>query len=110
MFAATSTGGSATGRRGATVVVVDDDASIRTALARLLYGDGYDVEAYASSAEMLARPVRDTPTCLVLDVRMPELDGLALQDHLRTAGRDPAIVFLSGYGDVRTSVRAMKMP
>jgi len=106
--AATPTGRSLAGRRDATVVVVDDDASVRTALARLLDADGYDVEVYASSAEILARPVDDTPTCLVLDVRMPGLDGLALQEHLHAAGRDPAIVFLSGYGDVPTSVRAMK--
>jgi FixJ family two-component response regulator len=94
--------------RDATVIVVDDDASVRTALARLLRADGYAVEVYASAAEMLARQTGDAPTCLVLDLRMPDVDGLALQDRLRAGGHDPAIVFLSGHGDVATTARAMK--
>lgn len=96
------------GPRRALVRVVDDDASVRTALARLLRADGYDVELFATAADLLARGASDRPTCLVVDVRMPDVDGLALQERLRTAGHEPAIVFLTGYGDVATTVRAMK--
>lgn len=95
-------------QRDARVLVVDDDRSVRTALTRLLRADGYDVAAFASAAELLRHDFDDRPTCLILDVCMPELDGLTLQTRLGAAGRDPAIVFLSGHGDVPTSVRAMK--
>ncbi len=92
----------------ARVVVVDDDQSVRTSLARLLRTAGYDVEALASAREFLARPPEEAPACLVLDVRMPGLTGLELQGLLATTGRRSAIVFITGYLDVRTSVSAMK--
>jgi FixJ family two-component response regulator len=92
----------------ALVVVVDDDASLRRSLARLLRADDLDVATFASAAAFLAAPLLDRPTCLVLDVRMPEIGGLDLQARLRAAGRDPAIVFLTGHGDVPASVAAMK--
>jgi FixJ family two-component response regulator len=90
------------------VVVVDDDPSVRKSLARLIGTAGHDVEAVASAREFLARPRTERPSCLVLDVRMPDLTGLELQQALADAGRLVSIVFITGYGDVRTSVTAMK--
>jgi FixJ family two-component response regulator len=93
---------------GARVVVVDDDRSVRTSLARLLRTAGYEVEALASAREFLARPPEDTTACLVLDVRLPGLTGLELQALLADADRRPGIVFITGHLDVPTSVSAMK--
>ena len=90
------------------VVVVDDNPSVRKSLARLVKAAGYDVEALASAREFLARPPHDGPCCMVLDVRMPGLTGLELQETLTTADRRLSIVFITGYGDVRTSVTAMR--
>jgi FixJ family two-component response regulator len=91
------------------VFVVDDDAGVRKAVSRLLGVHGFAVESFASAREFAAHAeLPDRPSCLVLDVRMPELDGLDLQDHIRRAGLDVAIVFLTGHGDVPTTVRAMK--
>ena len=90
------------------VVVVDDDRSVRTSLARLVRTAGYEVEALASAREFLARPPGDTPACLVLDVRLPGLTGLELQALLADTARRPPIVFITGHLDVPTSVSAMK--
>ena len=90
------------------VFVVDDDASVRRSLARLIRNSGYEVEAFASVGEFLARAAYDGPCCLVLDVRMPGLTGLDLQEALRAAGQRLSIVFITGYRDVPVSVRAMK--
>jgi FixJ family two-component response regulator len=91
------------------VFVVDDDAAVRKAVSRLLGVHGFAVESFASAREFEAQAeLPNRPSCLVLDVRMPELDGLGLQDHIRRAGLDVAIVFLTGHGDVPTTVRAMK--
>lgn len=91
-----------------TVFVVDDDASVRKALERLLHAAGYAVETFASSAEYLQRAPFGGLGCLVLDVRMPDMDGLQLQEALaRDAGSLP-IVFLTGHGDIPTSVKAMR--
>jgi FixJ family two-component response regulator len=90
------------------VLVVDDDASVRRSLARLLSAAGYRVEVFASAKEVLARPPGDTPACLVLDVRMPGLDGLELQRALTAAGAGFSTVFITGYGDVSIGVDAMK--
>lgn len=92
----------------ARVIVVDDDPSVRTSLARLVKTAGYEVEALASAREFLARPPADPPACLVLDVRLPGLTGLELQGLLATTGRRPAIVFITGHPDVPASVSAMK--
>ena len=97
-----------TTRPAARVVVVVDDRSVRTSLARLVRNAGYEVEALASAREFLARPPTDAPACLVLDVRMPGLTGLELQELLATTGRRLAIVFISGHLDVPASVSAMK--
>lgn len=90
------------------VFVVDDDPSVRRSLTRLLKGSGFEVEVFASVREFLARAPHEGPSCLVLDVRMPGLTGLDLQDALAETRRPLSIVFVTGYGDVRESVRAMK--
>jgi FixJ family two-component response regulator len=90
------------------VFVVDDDASVRKSLARLVKNAGYAVETFTSVREFLARPPYDGPSCLVLDVRMPGLTGLDLQEALRTTGQRLSIVFITGWGDIRASVKAMK--
>ena len=93
---------------GALVGIVDDDPSVRKGLARLVKGAGYRVEVFASAREFLARPQQEDPSCLLLDVRMPGLTGLELQEALAIAGRRMSIVFVSGHGDVVGSVKAMK--
>ena len=90
------------------VFVVDDDPSVRKSLMRLVRTAGHDAEPFASAREFLARPPYDGPCCLVLDVRMPGLTGLALQEALAAAGHRLSIVFITGYRDVRVSVKAMK--
>jgi FixJ family two-component response regulator len=92
----------------ATVFVVDDDLGLREAVAGLVRSAGLDVQLFPSAQEFLARAPRDVPGCLVLDVRMPGLSGLDLQSRMADLGLDIPIVFISGYGDVPTSVRAMK--
>jgi FixJ family two-component response regulator len=93
---------------GPLVFVVDDDASVRKSLARLVKAAGYEAEAFASVGEFLARRPYDGPCCLVLDVRMPGRTGLDLQEALRAAGQRLSIVFITGYRDVPVSVKAMK--
>src|SRR5512138_1169350 len=90
------------------VYVVDDDASFRRAMFRLLRSADLTVQTHASAQEFLDQPDTDRPSCLILDVRMPGPSGVDLQDVLREAGRDIPIVFVTGHGDVPTSVRAMK--
>lgn len=92
----------------ATVFVVDDDASIREALAALIKSAGLKVQAFASAHEFLDRPPADVPGCLVLDVRLPGLSGLELQSRMAELDLEIPIVFITGHGDVPTSVRAMK--
>jgi len=92
----------------AAVFVVDDDASVREALKGLLRSVGFAVEAFASAQEFLARPPSDLPGCLVLDVGLPGLSGLDLQQRMAEMKREIPIVFITGRGDVPTSVRAMK--
>jgi FixJ family two-component response regulator len=91
-----------------TVFVVDDDASVRGALARLLDSAGYQTETFASAEGFLAQSRFDAPGCILLDVRMPGLNGLELQQALAAADRQLPIVFITGHGDVPMSVRAMK--
>jgi len=92
----------------AAVFVVDDDASVRDALRSLLRSAGFAVETFASAREFLARPPSDLPGCLVLDVGLPDLSGLDLQQRLADMSRTIPIVFITGQGDIPTSVRAMK--
>ncbi|HJR00127.1 MAG TPA: response regulator [Methylomirabilota bacterium] len=90
------------------VFLVDDDASVRKSLARLVKTAGYEAELFASVRDFLARAPYDGPCCLVLDVRMPGLTGLDLQEALRVAGQRLSIVFITGHRDVPASVKAMK--
>jgi RNA polymerase sigma factor (sigma-70 family) len=90
------------------VCVVDDDPSVRRGLTRLIKAARHEVEAFASARDFLARPPHDGPCCLVLDVRMPGLTGPELQEMLVSTGRRLSIIFITGYGDVRTGVKAMK--
>ena len=90
------------------VLVVDDDPSVRKSLSRLLESADYAVEAFASAGEFLARGPHPGPCCLVLDVKMPGLTGIQLQEMLAATGRRMSIVFVSGHADVPTSVKAMK--
>ncbi len=92
-----------------TVFVVDDDDSVRRSLARLLKSAGYHTESFASATGFLAHGrLHACPACLVLDLRMPGLTGLDLQARLREQRSPLALVFITGHGDVPTSVRAMK--
>jgi FixJ family two-component response regulator len=90
------------------VYVVDDDESVRRALARLIRGAGHGVETFASAAAFLESPAATHPACLVLDVRLPGASGLDLQSALAEAGRSMPIIFITGYASVPMSVRAMK--
>ena len=90
------------------VFVVDDDLSVRKGLSRVLASADYAVEVFASAGEFLARAPHAGPCCLVLDVRMPGLTGMQLQEMLAAAGRRMSIVFVTGHADVPTSVKAMK--
>jgi len=89
------------------VFVVDDDVSVRESLELLIKSAGWQPELFASAREFLSRPRAAVPSCLVLDVSLPELDGLELQRHLSDRNALP-IVFITGHGDIPTSVRAMK--
>lgn len=91
-----------------TVWVVDDDAAVRRSLKRLLGASGYAVETFASAKELLETPAPAGPACVVLDVRMPGMTGPQLFDRMAESGLAMPVVFLTGYGDVPTGVRAMK--
>ena len=91
-----------------TVLVVDDDASVREALSDLFQSVGLMVEVYASAQEFLKNERPEGPGCLVLDVRLPGKSGLDFQQELSAANINLPIVFLTGHGDIPMSVRAMK--
>jgi FixJ family two-component response regulator len=90
------------------VFVVDDDASLREALEMLLVNAGWKVELFASAQEFLNREVVAVPRCLILDVNLPDLDGLALQERLSRSRHEMPIIFITGYGSIPMTVRAMK--
>jgi Response regulator len=90
------------------VFVVDDDVSVRESLESLFHSVGWQVEVFASAQEFLARPPVLAPSCLVLDVSLPDLSGLALQKRLVGERADMPVVILTGYGDVPMAVEAMK--
>jgi FixJ family two-component response regulator len=91
-----------------TVFVVDDDGTVRNALARLIRSHGMQVQTFASAREFLQCQRPDGPACLILDVRLTGEDGLRVQAALRTAAWRPPIIFLTGYGTVPLCVRAMR--
>jgi len=90
------------------VFVVDDDISVRESLELLLRCEGWEPETFASAQEFLCRPRPLVPNCLVLDVSLPGLNGVDLQERLALERTDMPIIFITGHGDVPTSVRAMK--
>jgi FixJ family two-component response regulator len=93
----------------ATVFLVDDDASVRRALARLIKSAGHNVQTFASAREFLDTSAdAEEAACLILDVRMPGLTGIDLQRELQTMNRNLPIVFITGHGDIPMSVKAMK--
>ena len=89
------------------VFVVDDDVSVRESLELLIQAAGWRVETFASAADFLSRGVPPVPRCLVLDVTLPGLNGLELQQQLAER-RDMPIIFITGHGDIPMSVQAMK--
>ena len=94
---------------GAPVIhIVDDDASFRTAISRVLKASGYEAAAYESAACFLCDIEKASPGCILLDVRMPALGGLQLQEELAKLQRGWPIIFMTGHGDIPTSVRAIK--
>ena len=90
------------------VFLIDDDPGVRRSLSRVLREEGFEVRGYESAEAFLARPDTTTRGCLVLDVTMPGLDGLELQRQLSEEKLRMPIIFLTGYGDIPMSVRAMK--
>ena len=91
------------------VHIVDDDASFRTAIERRLKRAGYEVATYASAQHLLEQlPSEDVPSCILLDVQMPGLDGPALQSRLSELGSTLPIIFLTGHPDIPTTVRTIK--
>jgi FixJ family two-component response regulator len=93
---------------GPIIHIVDDDKSFRTAVGRLLEASGYKVVGYASGAEVLASPRLDEPGCILLDLQMPGLDGLELQQRLCEEAPLLPIVFVSGHGSIEATVHAVK--
>ncbi|HVN25027.1 MAG TPA: response regulator transcription factor [Syntrophorhabdales bacterium] len=91
-----------------TIFIVDDDASMRTALSYLLQSAGYEVEAFASAEEFLGREHYDGVGCIILDVRMPGLSGMELQEKLTGSDYRMPIIFLTGHGELPMGVQAMK--
>jgi FixJ family two-component response regulator len=90
------------------VAVVDDNASVRKSLARLLEAEGLHAKTYASAEEFLEAGRPESPACLILDVRMPDKSGLELQDMITGTEHSLPIIFITGHGDVPMTVRAMK--
>jgi FixJ family two-component response regulator len=93
---------------GPLVYLLDDEPAVLKALTRLLHAQGFRVQAYASAGEFFAGFAPGEPACLVLDLAMPEMDGLAVQGRLVHEGQDLGIVFLTAHGDLPQSVRAIK--
>jgi FixJ family two-component response regulator len=91
-----------------TVHVVDDDDSFLRSMGRRLRGHGYTVETYRSVADFLLRPNPQAPGCVLTDLQMPHRDGFELQDRLTESSNPLPVVFVTGKGDIRTSVRAIK--
>ena len=95
-------------RSDSTVFVIDDDAAVRTVLKELFESVGLKVQLFSSGNAFLEAPVMDTPCCLVLDVRLPGMSGLKLQEELTKAEVHVPIIFLTAHGDIHMAVGAMK--
>jgi FixJ family two-component response regulator len=90
------------------VLVVDDDISVRESLELLLRHEGFDVETFVSAQEFLARPPVTVPSCLLLDISLPGLNGLELQKLVAVERHEMPIIFITGHGDIPITVQAMK--
>jgi FixJ family two-component response regulator len=90
------------------VFVIDDDASMREAISRLLHAIGLTIRTFGSAREFLGTRLPDIPACVVLDVRLPDLSGLDLQREMVERGIHVPIIFITGHGDIQMSVQAMK--
>src|SRR3974390_830084 len=91
-----------------TVFVVDDDVSVRESLELLIQNEGWHVETFSSATEFLNRPQALSPSCLILDVALPDLNGLDLQQRISAERSAMPIIFITGHGDIPLTVRAMK--
>jgi FixJ family two-component response regulator len=91
-----------------TIFVVDDDASFLTAVTRLLRAGGFAVKTFASADEFVKNPPPDSPGCVIADLHMPGMSGLGLQDSLAKTSASLPVIFLTGHGDIPTSVHAMR--
>src|SRR5690348_10274866 len=91
-----------------TVLIVDDDDELRSSLGSLLRSVGIEVRLFGSAGEFLEKPLPEAPCCLVLDVRLPGTSGLDFQAELDKAGIHIPIIFMTGYGDIPMTVKAMK--
>ena len=90
------------------IFLVNDDEGVLKALSRTLSTKGFEVQAFSSATEFLARHDRSVPGCAIFDVSMPDLDGIELQKALRERGSERPVIFITGVGDIPTSVQAMK--
>jgi FixJ family two-component response regulator len=90
------------------VFAIDDDRSVRKGLARLLRSAGYESEIFESASDFLARPPHSGPSCVIVDVQMPVLNGMDFQEKLIQQRRQEQLVFLTGHGDVPMCAQAMK--
>jgi FixJ family two-component response regulator len=90
------------------VMVVDDDANVRAGLEHLLAAEGYAVRAFADAADFLAQPAPIVPCCLILDMHMPQLDGMGVLQHMAQRHLALPVIFLTGHGTIPLSVAAMK--
>ena len=90
------------------VFVIDDDAGVRKGLKRLLTAAGYETEVFPSAADFLTRELHPGPSCLLVDVQMPGLNGIELQEMLLQRRRDEQLIFITGHGDIPMCARAMK--
>lgn len=101
---------SVTGRAAVSpiVFVVDDDISVRESLELLIQAEGWQPETFASAQEFLAHPRPSVPSCLLLDLSLPDVNGLEVQKRVAAERPEMPVIFITGYGDVPTSVQAMK--
>src|SRR5687767_2918574 len=90
------------------VFVVDDESTVREAMVDMLHSVGLSAKAFSSAIDFLRFDRPDVPSCLVLDVRLPEMSGMDVQEELNKSDESPPVIFISGYGDVPMSVQALK--
>ena len=90
------------------VFLIDDDASVRKGVARLLRAAGYESEIFVSASDFLTRPPHSGPSCVIVDVQMPGINGMDLQKELIQRRREEQLVFITGHGDIRMCAQAMK--